>query len=190
MTAGSQSNGGGLERLARRKRRLTQRKIIRALWSARKLIAENDGLYPHNSGRLSQAELCRLAEVRPSLLRGPAHVKTTLPSMKRKLASLLVGVPKGKRGRRRVMTDRVAQWKQMHQEAADRLIIVDLELLDANTALEAKDAVIVDLQSELAMRDSRIADLEAKLAERGDPTDETVAKLINRLASHLKVDQP
>jgi len=42
-------------------------------------IAENDGIYPHNHGRLSMAEVCRRSGVHEITMMGPAHRDTTRP---------------------------------------------------------------------------------------------------------------
>ena len=40
-------------------------------------IAEHQGVYPYNFGRVTQSELCRRADVKKATLQNPVHKDTT-----------------------------------------------------------------------------------------------------------------
>ena len=53
------------------------KKIREAMQTIELDIDQNEGIYPFNGGRLTQAEVCRRAGVHKITLQGPAHRATT-----------------------------------------------------------------------------------------------------------------
>jgi hypothetical protein len=119
------------------------------------LIKENDGIYPRNGGRLSQAEICRLAGINPTLLGQPAHKHTTRSELNSWLRSVANEAVKGKRRVRSDVTARISSWKAMYDDVLNSFSIVKLEMLALKNELAARDAEIAALKALLAARDER-----------------------------------
>lgn len=105
-------------------------------------IAQHQGVYPYNHGRVTQSELCRRADVKKATLQTPLHKETTRVEVMRWLDALslqLAGTRDGTRERVTAVADGLA------------------------TELEALRAALVQAQA-------RIAALEAENARlRGGP---------------------
>jgi DNA repair exonuclease SbcCD ATPase subunit len=63
----------GLRRAAASRSEQLRRKIDEALSCMEKEIEENNSLYPHNGGAITQAEVCRRAGIRPTSLGAPTQ---------------------------------------------------------------------------------------------------------------------
>lgn len=130
-------NASGLAAEALRKKRITIEKIEKGKGEALRLIKEHSGLYPGNGGRLSQAEVCRLAGVDPSLLGQPAHRSTTREDLNRWLQQVRSDMVTGRLRVRREVNGRVEQWKSAYDELLTTFSIVELELENANRVIRA-----------------------------------------------------
>lgn len=111
-------------------------------------IEANDGIYPYNAGRVTQAEVCRRAGVKNVTLQGKIHKTTTKVELDRWLAELHVKVVRGSRNVRRKINEKIDSWKEAHRQIANayhldsilfaksRARIVELE--QENDALRAQ----------------------------------------------------
>jgi hypothetical protein len=138
-------NAAGLAAEALRKKLATIQKIEDGKAEALRLIREHDGLYPRNSGRLSQAELCRLAGVDPALLGQPAHRSTTRADLNDWLRDIRRDMVTGKHKVRQEVTGRVEEWKKAYNELLSSFSIVELELENANRVIQALQKQVRDL---------------------------------------------
>jgi hypothetical protein len=120
----------------------TQRQIERE-------IADNDGLYPFNKGRLNQAEVCRRADVKKGTLQGPLHRESTKPELDKWLLGVRGGLPDGK-AIRETVTSRVDHWKAAHTAIAQEYHKANLELAalrkELKVALEHIDALSEEIR--------------------------------------------
>ena len=124
----------------------TKAKIERGKAEALRLIKENDGIYPANGGRLTQAEVCRLGGVDPTILGGTAHRKTTRVELNSWLDQVSHGLAKGKRRVRNKVNGQVATWKALYEEVLDSFAIVELELAETRQKLAACQAELNEIR--------------------------------------------
>jgi hypothetical protein len=118
-------------------------KLTKAMKDIEDDIAKNDGLYPLNGGRLSQAEVCRRADVENKSLQGKMHKTTTRVTVKKWLERVLAGVVQGKKNVRKTVTDRAESWKEAHRQVAQARHIDQLKLehaLERNRVLENENS--------------------------------------------------
>lgn len=139
-----------LARAAKARRQETIEKLERGKAAALRMIAENDGVYPSNGGRLSQAEVCRLSDVDPTILSGAAHRDTTRDELNDWLKRVAGGLPKGKRRTRNKITGQVAAWKALYEEALDSFGIVELELSETRQRLAECEADLAALRASVS----------------------------------------
>lgn len=129
-----------LLRSAEAGKQLTRARIERGKAEALRLIKENDGIYPANGGRLSQAEVCRLGGVDPTILGGKAHRETTRVELNSWLQQMARSHLRGKRRVRKEITGQVAVWKALYEEVLDSFAIVELELAETRQKLATCEA--------------------------------------------------
>lgn len=128
-------------------------KLDRAMAEIEKDIANNDGLYPFNGGRLSQAELCRRAGVENKSLQGARHVGTTREKVKKWLDSVRIKVTQGKKDVRKTVVDRVDVWKEAHRQVAQDRHLAQLRLegaLERLHIVEAENSMLREKLSHLS----------------------------------------
>jgi len=82
-------------------------------------IEKNDGLYPYNGGRLTQAEVCRRAGIRNASLQGPRHKATTKLDVDAFVSRVKKGQVIGNKAVRQTVTGRADAWKEAHQRIGD-----------------------------------------------------------------------
>lgn len=118
------------------------RERVRAMMATiEKEMADNEGIYPHNKGALSSAELARRSDVHPTTFFSPqqrvfgTEVKAWVEGLK---ASKVVG-----RGPvRREMATRVADWKRLYDDLSQSHRDTELDLQQVNAELaQARDAL-------------------------------------------------
>ena len=90
-------------------------------------IMENEGLYPHNGGRLSQAELCRRDGVDKTVLGNDTHRFSTRPEVNAWLVQMKAKMVTGKRAVRKAVTKRADDMKQKVALLAAEVVIAKLE---------------------------------------------------------------
>lgn len=108
-------------------------------------LEANDGIYPQNKGRLTQAEVCRRANIGDKTLQGKAHKFTTLGEVSRWLAAKKAHSVHTVRSARRSQGEQVKALKAALLEMgtnylADQLRAIDLEHRVA--ALESENAAL------------------------------------------------
>jgi len=117
--------------------------IKQAMLAIGKEVKDNDGIYPHNHGRLTMAEVCRRAGVHQITMMGKAHRDTTRPMIVAWIEKL--GMIRGALKVRRAVTKR------------------------SNTANAEYRRIATQFQAmyqlEMPRRDLEIAQLQAKSAE-------------------------
>lgn len=114
--------------------------VVKKLRDAQKTIeAEidaNEGIYPYNGGKLSQAELCRRAEISQVTLSTPAHRDTTRKMVGEWLARIRNASITGRKSVRRAVTDRAEEWKRHHEAIAENYRLAELEMLEMRRELK------------------------------------------------------
>ncbi len=114
--------------------------VVRKLRDAQKTIeAEidaNEGIYPYNGGKLSQAELCRRAKISQVTLSTPAHRHTTKKMVDEWLVRIRTTSITGSKSVRRAVTDRAEDWKRQHKAIAENYRLAELEMLDMRRELK------------------------------------------------------
>lgn len=118
-------------------------------------IDQNQGLYPLNGGRLSQAELCRRAKVTNVALQGPAHKDTTRVMVDAWLKKLRAGITTGRKSVRRVVTDRAENWKAQHTAVATSYHIVVLEMIEMKRRVRDLEREAESLREQLRLRSEK-----------------------------------
>lgn len=106
-------------------------------------LGDNDGIYPHNRGRISMAEVCRRSGVHEITMMGRAHFETTRPmiiSWMRGLTTVM-----GAATRRRAVTSRADLAEENYRRVASQFQAM--------------------YQVEIPKRDAEIARLQTKIAE-------------------------
>jgi competence protein ComGC len=101
-------------------------------------MADHDNIYPHNSGKLNQRELCRRAGVHFMTLQSPAHKETTRKQVDAWIESKSSVT---KTAATKAVTDRAAYWKEQHRLVATQIHVYELEHKE-------KDLVIEQLRDE------------------------------------------
>jgi hypothetical protein len=135
-------------------------KLDRAMAEIERDIANNDGLYPFNSGRLSQAELCRRAGVDKKSLQGARHVGTTREKVKKWLDRVGIKVIQGKKDVRKTVVDRVDVWKEAHRQVAQDRHLAQLRLEGALERLRIVETENTMLREKLShLSEGRIVGL-------------------------------
>ena len=118
--------------IASSKQRTTDfiQKIRTAMVKIEGEIDANHGVYPYNGGRLSQAELCRRADVTNVGLATPAHRNTTRKMVGDWLDRVNSSKITGRKSVRKAVTDRVDDWKRQHDAIAQSYRVAELEHLE------------------------------------------------------------
>lgn len=120
-------------------------KLTKAMRAIEQDIATNEGLYPYNGGRLSQAEVCRRAGVLNRSLQGKKHKDTTRVEVETWLKRVLAGIVSGKRNVRKAVTERAETWKADAVKAAQAQHISQIRLdgeLERNRRLNEENEAL------------------------------------------------
>lgn len=104
-------------------------------------LDSNDGIYPKNKGRLTQAEVCRRAGIGEKTLQGKTHRTTTHLEVNKWLATKKVLSAHTVRSARKSQGDQITTLKAALLEMgtnylADQLRVIDLEHRVAELASE------------------------------------------------------
>lgn len=128
-------------------------------------IEANEGLYPYNSGRLSQAELCRRAGVANVTLQNPSHKTTTLVEVNKWLARVRAKIVAGQKSVRKTVTDRVDQWKHEYKKVATHYNVSRLEVADLKGRLKDANAALAEAKAHTKALEAEISVLRSELAQ-------------------------
>lgn len=95
-------------------------------------MSANQGIYPHNSGSLSLAEVARRSEIHPFTFHKPRYIDLAT-EVKGWLEKLKSGNIVGRTRVRKEMGTRVQEWKQLYVDLLDsyRLTEADLDVLQS-----------------------------------------------------------
>jgi hypothetical protein len=125
--------------------------IVKVLQDTMKIIDEdmiaNDGIYPHNAGKLNQRELCRRAGISFMTLQSPVHRLTTRVQVETWLQSKLIVT---KKAAAKADVSRADHWKEQHRLVTTQICIYELQLKE-------KDLVIAKQHEELETVESQLA---------------------------------
>ncbi len=116
-------------------------------------IDQNEGLYPFNGGRLTQAEVCRRAGVSNIALQGPTHKATTKKVVDDWLLRVRAASVTGKKSVRREVSSRAEAWKAQHAAIAHNYHKAELEMIDLRKRIKALEAQNGALLEQLALVD-------------------------------------
>lgn len=128
------------------------KKIREAMQKIELDIEQNDGLYPFNGGRLTQAELCRRAGVTNVALQGAAHKHTTRIMVEAWLKTVTAGITTGRKAVRRAVTDRAENWKAQHKAIGTAYHITVLEMIEMKRRILELEQENVALREQLTLR--------------------------------------
>lgn len=111
-------------------------------------IEKNEGIYPLNGGRLSEAEVFRRANVSAVTLLHPRHA-----SVRKKFKQWLTGVVSkmvtGSPSVREEVTKRVDTWKTAYLDIANQFHLFKLEQIAKDEEIEGKRVRIAELELEV-----------------------------------------
>lgn len=138
----------GLEAYSKGRSQALSAKLDNAMKSIELEIEKNDGIYPLNGGRLSQAELCRRAGIGKAVLQGESHKKTTLVKVNKWLDGIRKRQISGSKVVRKTVTDRADDWKQRYELAANHSNLYHLQMVTLQNRLERANARITELEAE------------------------------------------
>ncbi|CAE6710752.1 hypothetical protein LMG22931_01258 [Paraburkholderia nemoris] len=113
-------------------------------------IEKNDGLYPYNGGRLTQAEVCRRAGIRNASLQGVRHKHTTkldVDTFVSRVGKLQIV---GSKAVRQTVTGRADAWKEAHQQIGEAYHLTILRSEKLERRIRELEAENQSLREQLA----------------------------------------
>lgn len=137
------------ERSAKKRTELLLAKLSRAKAEIERRIDSNGGVYPFNKGRVTVAEVCRVAGVRKSVLQGPKHKKTTNVELLAWIEELKKKMTVGSDSVRRAVTQRADDWKQKYLDAAHHSNLYHLQMVSLSSKLAASEKKVKELEAEV-----------------------------------------
>lgn len=112
-------------------------------------IEKNEGLYPYNGGRLSQAEFCRRAGISQVTLLGTAHKASTKQELDQWLRQVTRVLLTGKRVVRKAVTERADSWERRYREVANHYNLFKIEMIAKEETIELHAKKIAELEEEI-----------------------------------------
>ena len=128
------------------------KKIREAMQAIELDIDQNEGIYPFNGGRLTQAEVCRRAGVHKITLQGPAHRATTREMIEVWLKKVKEQMVTGKRAVRKAVTDRADDWHARYLKAAQMTNLYHIQFVSLNDLIAKREARITELEDQLVQQ--------------------------------------
>ena len=128
------------------------KKIREAMQPLELDIDQNEGIYPFNGGRLTQAEVCRRAGVHKITLQGPAHRATTREMIEVWLKKVKEQMVTGKRAVRKAVTDRADDWHGRYLKAAQMTNLYHIQFVSLNDLIAKREARITELEDQLVQQ--------------------------------------
>jgi hypothetical protein len=125
-----------------------RRKVSEAMRAIELDIEQNEGIYPFNGGRLTQAEVCRRAGIRNVTLGGKAHKDTTREMVRVWLDGIEKNLVAGKRAVRKAVTQRADDWHARYLAAARMSDLYHIQFVDLNDKLKKSGVRISELEAE------------------------------------------
>ena len=167
-TSASSASAKLLSDLSAKKRTdLLLGKIAKARSEIERRVDSNGGIYPFNKGRVTVAEVCRVAGVRKSVLQGPKHRKTTNVELLAWISDLKKRMSVGSESVRRAVTQRADDWKQKYLQAAHHSNLYHLQMVSLTSRLAESEKKVADLEAEvvrlqIAVSEGRVTKLTTK----------------------------
>lgn len=137
-----------LAKHAAQRSQIVRTRLQRTMKDIEDELERNDNIYPHNGGRLSQAEVCRRAGVEQVTLQGPAHKETTRVEVNSWLALKVQHTITGAVAVRKEVTSRADYWKEAHAAIANRYHVDQLK----TEQLEARLKDVIEENERLRKR--------------------------------------
>ncbi|CBJ39322.1 conserved protein of unknown function [Ralstonia solanacearum CMR15] len=114
---------------------------VRAVMKAiQEEMAANQGIYPHNQGAVSLAEVARRAEIHPVTFHKKRYVDL-VEEVKEWLEILKQGAVVGRMRVRKALGTRIQEWKQLYEDLLDSHRLAETDLAYAEARL---DEVLVE----------------------------------------------
>jgi len=145
----TERHGAGLILHAKERTEQVRDKVHKAMRSIEKEIEKNDGLYPYNGGRLSQAEFCRRAGINQVTLLRRSHKKTTKVHVDAWLRDTNNKLLTGKKVVRKAVTKRVDEWRSRYERVATEFHLFKLQAIAKEETIAQKDVRIRELEERL-----------------------------------------
>jgi hypothetical protein len=123
-------------------------------------IAENNGIYPHNGGALSAAELARRAEVHITSFFSPKQKETLGNDVRAWVKKIKASHVVGKVRVRREISERLEDWKTLYEGLKQ-------SHRDTELALQQKEAELETAQKDIARMREENEGLRHALAQSG-----------------------
>ncbi|WP_175037746.1 hypothetical protein [Burkholderia contaminans] len=131
-------------------------------------IEANEGLYPLNGGRVTQAEVCRRAGIRNATLQGSAHKVTTKATVDAFVERVRRRSRAGYKSVRREVSERADYWKRAHGAVADAYHIDSLRFEEAQVRIrslqEEHAKLLLELEASIRVLEEENRRLRRELA--------------------------
>jgi hypothetical protein len=111
-------------------------------------VEANEGIYPFNGGRLTQAELCRRAKIHKVTLQGAAHKKTTRKDIATWIGKMTKLMLSGSKAVRKAVTQRAEDWRKLYLTAVRKTDLYHIEAVAQESARAAAELRIAELERE------------------------------------------
>lgn len=110
----------------------THARVRAMLQTIKKEMEANGGIYPHNKGALSLAEIARRVGIHPLTFHKPRYV-AICQEVREGLETLRQGAVVGRTQVRKTLKNRALEWKQLYEDLlqAHRVSEIDLALAEA-----------------------------------------------------------
>lgn len=115
-------------------------RLHQAMRMIEKEVEENEGIYPLNKGRITQAELCRRAHITQPALQSPTHKATTLKEINEWLTQVKTSALQGKKTIRKHVLQRVDASKEIIRELRQRYCEAEAEIENLQRRVQALEA--------------------------------------------------
>ncbi|MDQ0140970.1 hypothetical protein [Cupriavidus necator] len=124
-----------------------ERRVREAMQTIEAEIDANDGIYPHNKGALSSAELARRADVHPTTFFSPKQ-RALGDEVKQWLEGIKARKVVGRGPVRRELATRIADWSRLFEGLAQSHRDTELELQQTQAELAQTREDLAKLQHE------------------------------------------
>ncbi|HDR9150337.1 TPA: hypothetical protein QDA88_002677 [Burkholderia vietnamiensis] len=148
---------------AKRRTSLVVARIEKAMMAIERDIEVNEGLYPLNGGRVTQAEVCRRAGIRNATLQGNAHKASTKLKVDTFVERVRRHTMAGDKSVRPEVAARADYWKRAHHAVADAYHIDALRFEEAKGRIRSLQDSHAQLSSEFEARIRALEDDNHKL---------------------------
>lgn len=128
-------------------------------------MADNEGIYPHNKGAVSLAEVARRAEIHPFTFHKPRY-RQLGEEVKEWLEALKSGTVVGRGRVRKELGTRVKEWKQLYDDLLEAHRVSETDLEHANEQL--KEALQENERLRLRLADHNALKIVSIPQRKGD----------------------